>query len=238
MARIGLLVCDHVPPELSEVAGDYPDMFGDLFSERPDLDLRSYDLTAGRFPASVDECDGWVTTGSRRSVYEEEPWIEDLADFVRDLAGGDRPYVGVCFGHQMIAEALGGKVERAAAGWGVGAKDVEVPDPPEWFGRSRYRILNSHADQIVDPPPGARILGGNDHCPISLMQLGSTMVGIQGHPEFSPAFCEALVRTRRGTVIPESVAEEALRSLSTPPDDRALAEVLARFLQQSVHGGR
>lgn len=230
MARIGLLVCDHVPPEFRDLAGDYPDMFEDLLSGRPAIELVPYDLPAGEFPPSVNECEGWITTGSRRSVYENEPWIEDLAELVRNIARAESPYVGVCFGHQMIAQALGGKVERAEVGWGVGAKDVEVPDPPEWLGRSRYRILNSHADQVVDAPPGARVLGGNDHCSNSLMQVGESMIGIQGHPEFTPELCEALIRSRRGTVIPEDVAEAALGSLATPPDNQALADVLADFL--------
>lgn len=233
MARIGLLVCDHVPPEFRGVTGDYLDMFEELFSARPHIDLVPYDLPTGEFPASVDECEGWVTTGSRRSVYEDEPWIGDLAELVRDIARAETPYVGVCFGHQMIAQALGGKVERAEAGWGVGAKDVEVPDPPGWLGRGRYRILNSHADQIVDPPPGAMVLGGNDHCSNSLMQVGASMVGIQGHPEFTPELCEALIRSRRGTVIPEEVAEAALASLATPPDNEALADALADFLART-----
>lgn len=232
MARLGLLVCDHVPPEFLDVAGDYPDMFEELFADQPEVELVPYDLTAGRFPTSVEECDGWVTTGSRRSVYEEEAWIDRFGELVRDVARSDRPLVGVCFGHQMIAHALGGKVTRAEEGWGVGIKTVEVPDPPGWLGRSRYRILNSHADQIIDPPPAARVVGSNDHCPVSLMTLGETVVGIQGHPEFPVEYCEALIRARRGSLIPEDVADAALESLSTPPDTRALGAALAHFLRR------
>jgi GMP synthase-like glutamine amidotransferase len=231
MARIGLLVCDHVPPEFLDVAGDYPDMFLRLFAGEDDIELRPYDLTAGRFPTSLDDCDAWITTGSRRSVYESDGWIEGLAHLVRDAARSRRRFVGVCFGHQMIAHALGGKVTRSEAGWGVGLKAIELPDPPGWLPMHRYRILNSHADQIVDPPPGAVVLGGNDHCPISLMAPSETMIGIQGHPEFPSEYCEALIRARRGVVIPEDVSDAGLMSLAEPPDTSALAAGLARFLR-------
>lgn len=230
MTRVGLLVCDHVDPELREIAGDYPDMFRDLFAAHPEVTLTDYDLTEDRFPASATEQDAWITTGSRHSVYEPIGWIGGLADLVREIAASGRRYVGVCFGHQMIAHALGGKVERSPAGWGVGLKTVEVRDRPWWLDVDRYRVLNSHADQVMDLPPGGRALGGNDHCEVSLMALGDDIVGIQGHPEFQPAYVRALIERRRGGVIPDDVCDAAEESLGSAPDNRLLAEGLVRFL--------
>jgi GMP synthase-like glutamine amidotransferase len=209
-------------------------MFEALFAAHPDIDLIPYDLTAGVFPRSVEECDGWVTTGSRRGVYEDEHWIRGLAQLVREVVAKSRPFVGVCFGHQMVAQALGGSVAPAAMGWGVGVKTVEVADPPAWLPLPRFRILNSHADQIVRPPRQAIVLGGNDHCPVSLMAVGDTVVGLQGHPEFPVEYCEALIRARRGSVIPEDVSDAALASLAEPPDRLALADGLASFLRGRV----
>lgn len=226
--RVGLLVCDHVVPEIHGVAGDYEDMFVRLFSTRPEIELIPYDLPAGQFPSSCHDCDSWIITGSRRSVYEDDDWIHRLADLIPDLVESGRRMVGVCFGHQMLAHALGGKVERAEEGWGVGVKEVFVPEPPEWLSGTSFRILNSHADQITELPRGARVLGSNDHCPVSLMELGPNVIGIQGHPEFAPAYAEALLRRRRGRTIPRDIADEALSSLRLPIDD--LSSSLADFL--------
>ncbi len=234
--RIGLLVCDHVRPEFLGIAGDYPDMFLRLFAEHPEVELVVYDLPAGRFPDSLGECDGWITTGSKRSVYEDEDWILRFADLVRDAAERQRPFVGVCFGHQMLAHALGGRVERSERGWGVGVKTVEVTSREMWMGDhpSTYAVLNSHADQVVEPPPGAEVLGGNEHCPVSMMRVGARMLGIQGHPEFVPAYSRALMEARRGVLIPEEVVEDGLETLDTAPDTTRLAEWIVGFLLGSV----
>ena len=111
------------------------------------------------------------------------------------------PFIGICFGHQLIAKALGGTVVKSDRGWGVGVKEVEVSPDLGW-GES-YRVLTSHEDQVEALPPGAEILGWNEHCPVSVMGVGSTMLGIQGHPEFESAYSAALMESRRGTIIPE-----------------------------------
>jgi GMP synthase-like glutamine amidotransferase len=130
----------------------------------------------------------------------------------------------------MIAHALGGKVQRAEQGWGVGVKEVTVTDPPSWLGRTSYRVLNSHADQVTGLPEEALVLGGNEHCPVSLMQVGDRMLGIQGHPEFTPDYAAALLHARRGRVIPAATVDAALATLDDPPDPRILADAVGRFL--------
>jgi GMP synthase (glutamine-hydrolysing) len=131
----------------------------------------------------------------------------------------------------MIAHALGGKVERAETGWGVGVKEVVVAEPPDWLGVARYRVLNSHADQVTDLPPGAIVLGGNEHCPVSLMTIGDHFLGIQGHPEFTEAYAAALLHARRGTVIPAETVDAALPTLNDPVPPGLLAGALVRFLK-------
>jgi GMP synthase-like glutamine amidotransferase len=228
--RLGLLICDHVSPELRDVSGDYPDMFRRLLAGHPGVELASYELTAGEFPASPDDCDAWITTGSRHSVYDEIGWIEAFADLVRAIDASRRPYVGVCFGHQMLAHALGGKVELAEQGWGVGVNVVEVPDPPAWLGVTGYSIINSHADQVTGLPRNAVVIGGNDHCPVSLMTVGDHMLGIQGHPEFTADYAAALLQARRGRLIPAATADAALETLGDAPD--LLADAIVRFLDR------
>ncbi len=116
MLRIGVLECDHVEERYRGIAGDYFDMFSSLL-DRHGVDLVRYDACDGVLPATPDECDGWIATGSRRSAYDDLAWIHALAAFVRDVHRGATPYVGICFGHQLLAQALDGRVERAPAGW-------------------------------------------------------------------------------------------------------------------------
>ncbi len=230
MLRLGVLVCDHVSPEFLHIAGDYPDMIGRLFAGYPGIEPVAFDLAAGSFPSSASECDAWITTGSRHSVYDDQEWITRLRDLVVDIAASKGRYVGICFGHQMLAHALGGRVERATAGWGVGLEEVALVDPLPWLPGSSYRILNSHADQITAVPEGGRIRGQNDHCPVSLLTVGDHMLGIQGHPEFTRDYMRALLVARRGSLIPAGTADAALGSLGDAPDTALLTDGIAAFL--------
>jgi GMP synthase (glutamine-hydrolysing) len=220
--RIGLLVCDHVRPELRGISGDYEDMFRRLFAGHDDVDIVAYDVVAGAMPSEPEECDAWLTTGSRYSVNDDETWIRALEGFVRRVAAAEVPFIGICFGHQLLAKALGGSVVRSGHGWGVGVKEVAVP--PELGLGDTYRVLTSHQDQVETIPLGAEILGWNEHCPVSMFRVGSGMLGIQGHPEFDTAYSRALMELRRGKAIPEPVVEEGLASLDQAPDSGRLAE--------------
>ena len=200
--KVGLLVCDHVRAEFLGISGDYDDMFRRLFSSHPEVEVVTYDAIGGQLPDHPGEADAWMTTGSRHSVNDDEKWIRDLEDFVRRTAEAGVPFIGICFGHQLIAKALGGTVVKSDRGWGVGVKEVEVSPDLGW-GES-YRVLTSHEDQVEALPPGAEILGWNEHCPVSVMGVGSTLLGIQGHPEFESAYSVALMESRRGTIIPRA----------------------------------
>jgi GMP synthase-like glutamine amidotransferase len=227
--RVGLLLCDHVRPEVLHIGGDYPDFFASLL---PDLDLVPYDLAEGVFPGKAAECDAWLATGSRRSVYEDEPWIRRLAELVRNFANEPQPFLGICFGAQMIGHALGGEVRRAASGWAVGMHEVEVIDSQPWMvppARS-YRLLHSNGDQIVRMPPGSKLLGRSPQIPVSLLAVGETVVGFQGHPEFSNDYAAALLGMRRGVLIPEEVVDAGLQTLAVEPDRPLLASWLRHFL--------
>jgi len=231
--RLGLLVCDHVRPEFEHISGDYPDMFRRLFAGHPEVEVVVYDVIGGVMPTDPRECDAWITTGSRHSVNDDEPWIRDLEGFVRDVAKGQVPFVGVCFGHQLIAKALGGTVVKSDQGWGVGAKKVEVKGDLG-LGPS-YTVLTSYQDQIEELPPGAKILGWNEHCPASMIAVGENMIGIQGHPEFEPAYSKALMESRRGTQIPETTADEGLASLDGTTDGDILIDWILRRFSSDVN---
>ena len=227
--KVGLLVCDHVRAEYLGISGDYDDMFRRLFSDHPKVEVVTYDAIGGQLPDHPGEADAWMTTGSRHSVNDDEQWIRDLEGFVRRTAEAGVPFIGICFGHQLIAKALGGTVVKSDRGWGVGVKEVEVDAGLGW-GES-YRVLTSHEDQVEALPPGAEVLGWNEHCPVSVMGVGSTMLGIQGHPEFESAYSAALMESRRGTVIPEQTVDAGMTSLDEGSDGDRLAGWILEFIR-------
>ena len=229
--RIGLLVCDHVRPEFMGISGDYEDMFRRLFAGREEVEVVVYDAVNGDLPNDPSAADAWLTTGSRHSVNDDEQWIRDLEDFVRKVAAEDAPFVGICFGHQLIAKALGGSVVKSARGWGIGVQEVEVS--PELGLGDSYRVLTSYQDQVATLPPGGEILGWNDHCPVSVMSVGSTILGIQGHPEFEAAYSAALMESRRGNLIPEETVDAGLASLGDEPDGERLAAWILDYIERA-----
>lgn len=215
MVRIGLLECDHVDGQRRAIAGDYAEMFAALL---PSVDLVPYDSIGGVVPAAVDECDGWLITGSRRSVCDDLAWIKETGAFVGRAHDAGVPIVGVCFGHQLLAHFTGGRTDKAATGWGVGAHDLTTGQ----------RLLFMHQDQVMLVPAGAKVVAGTDHCPNAVITLGSSL-GIQAHPEFTTDYLEALLHAREERIGPELVAD-ALASLDAPRHEDVAAGWMLKTL--------
>lgn len=228
--KVGLLECDHVGEPLRHIAGDYRQMFDDLFQHHaPQFELMSFDVRNGEFPASVDACEAFVCTGSRFSAYDQDDWIQELKSFLRRLHEAEKPFVGICFGHQVLAEALGGKVEKAEQGWGIGVHSLNVVKTESWMQpeQSSCGIQYSHRDQVVRMPESSVLLGESDHCPVAMFRAGETMLGIQGHPEFSAVYTEALVRGRTELIGAEKVNAA---KFDAPTDEAIITNWLAKFL--------
>lgn len=231
--RIGLLVCDHVATRYLAIDGDYTDMFTAMVAGTgAPAEVVHYDAVAGVLPERPDECDGWLCTGSSASVYDGDAWIEALAGFVREVHATKVPFAGVCFGHQLVAHALGGRTERAMGGWGAGALPMEVTAEEPWMTptRSSATLLYSHQDQVTVLPPGGRVLASAAHCPIAMLAVDDHVVGVQAHPEFSAAYLRALLEDRVDR-IGEAGTVAALRSLEHPTDEQAVAAWLVTFLR-------
>lgn len=236
--RIGLLLCDHVSPDLLGVAGDYTDMMTALFGHHPEIEVVPYDVVKGGMPAGPNECDAWMTTGSRYSVHDDEAWIRSLETFIRDVAAKEVPFVGICFGHQLLAKALGGEVVISESGWEVGIKEIQLSTGISFFpdDLGSYSVINSHTEQIRTPPKGATVIGWSEHCPVSMMVVGSSMLGIQGHPEMSKEYAEALINSRSGSSIPYEVAAQGVASLVVHADSQVVADLIVRFLAGANSG--
>lgn len=234
-ASVGLLLCDHLDDEVAAVDGDYTELYPAAFAPAG-VELHIFDVTAGDLPASTGDFDGWLVSGSRRSAYEDADWIPELRDLVRTLAEEERPTVGVCFGHQVAALALGGEVARATGGWGVGAREFEVVAPAPWMERDAgsFRILMSHQDQVVRLPADAELVASADYCPVGAYRIGDRLFCVQGHPEFTRGVSRTLT-VRRREVLGGEVADAALRSLEHPLDHDRVVGWAAAVLRGATH---
>lgn len=235
--KLGVLLCDDVRPELQPKHGNYPAMFSNLFAQvDPTISLQFYRVIDGQYPQSLSECDGYMTSGSRYSVYDQSRWINILQTFVHQLYFQHIPLVGICFGHQMIAQALAGEVSRSDKGWGIGAAtttiDIPLNQQPPWLTEppANISLLVSHQDQVIRPPENTTKLAGSLFCPISMMQVGEHFLGIQGHPEFTPAYLYDLLKLRK-SIYPESTYQSALASLEQPTNHLEVTQWIIQFFR-------
>lgn len=211
--KIGILQTGHAPESLWAEHGDYNEMFMELLAA-PGLAFSTWRVLADEFPPETPDIDAWVVTGSRCGVYDGFPWIARLEAWLRDAVARGLPIVGVCFGHQVIARALGADVRKFDGGWNVGLKDYERIGEPGGF-----RLLAWHQDQVLRPPEGARVVARAERCRYAGFRIGDSVLTYQAHPEFTPDYVRGLLDARGDLVGPE-VAEEALRSLERgEPDD-------------------
>ncbi|MEX2615927.1 MAG: type 1 glutamine amidotransferase [Alphaproteobacteria bacterium] len=211
--KLGILQTGRSPDELRREHGDYNEMFMRLLA-RPDIVFETYVVLEDDFPARPSDADAWVVTGSRCGVYDGFPWIAKLKSFLRAVHADAVPLVGICFGHQAVAEALGGRAEKFSGGWSCGLEYYDMP------GRAApASLLTWHQDQVTALPPGAEVIASTDFCRYAGMRIGDFTITLQPHPEFTPDFLRALAGARRN-VVGEAVAASAIASLSgAAPDD-------------------
>lgn len=220
---IGILQTGLAPDVLIEESGDYPDMFKTLLAGNG-FEFRTYRVLDGEFPASVAECDGWLITGSRHGAYEDHAWIPPLEAFIRASYEAHVPMVGICFGHQIIAQAMGGKVEKYAGGWAVGATDYD-------FDGQKTRLNAWHQDQVTQVPANAKVVGSNDFCTNAALLYDDRVFTVQAHPEFRPDFVDGLMQTRGKGLVPPERLEAATARLSDPLSDQTIAARIAAFFK-------
>ncbi|WP_374273963.1 type 1 glutamine amidotransferase [Brevundimonas sp.] len=227
MKPIAILETGQPPEALRERFDDYPAAFRKLLGLGGETQV--FDVERA-LPADPTAFQGVIVTGSPAGAYEDRAWIPPLEDWLRAARGRTR-LIGICFGHQIMAQAFGGRVEKSDKGWGVGLHRYDIVATEPWMVPSADHIAIpvSHQDQVVDPGPEARVIARSDFTPFGGLAWGEDAISLQCHPEFEPAYAAALVEARRGR-IPDAVVDTALASL-TQPDDRALVGGwLRRFL--------
>jgi GMP synthase-like glutamine amidotransferase len=218
--QIGILQTGESPDALRD-QGDYPDFFETLLAGRG-LTFRRWAVLRGDFPDSVQDCDGWLITGSRFGAYEHHPWIPPLEEFIRTAYAAHVPVVGVCFGHQIIAQAMGGRVEKYQGGWSVGPTTYD-------FGDRSYTLNAWHQDQVTVKPEAAQRLASTAFCENAALLYDDRMFSVQPHPEFRREFVEGLIKHRGPGLVPDPVLKAATDRLDTPTDSPLMADRIAQF---------
>ena len=188
------------------------------------FEFRSFRVVDGEFPADVQACDGWLITGSRHGAYEDHAWIPPLEAFIRDAYAAHVPLVGICFGHQIIAQAMGGRVEKFAGGWAAGATDYD-------FEGEKITLNAWHQDQVTQKPEAARVVGRNAFCENAALLYDDRAFTVQAHPEFEPDFVDGLAQTRGRGVVPQPLLDSATARLSDPLNSATMAARIAAFFQ-------
>lgn len=214
-----------VPPEpLADEFGSYPAMFARLLG--PGFEIETFDVVNDGLPEPAAH-GAYLITGSPAGVYDPLPWIAPLMEFIRDA--GEAKMVGVCFGHQVMAQALGGEVIKSPKGWGAGLHRYEVVHPEFWTtGERRVSIPASHQDQVVRQPPNTDLVARSDFTPFAaLAWKGRPAISFQFHPEFSVGYAKALIEKRFDRV---NDPEAALASLDAPNDNEVVGGWIRKFL--------
>jgi len=196
--------------------------------------LREYRVTEGDLPEQVTECDAYLITGSPAGVYEDKVWIQDLSNLVQKAYKEDVPLVGICFGHQMIAQALGGQVEKFSGGWGIGLKELEFYQRPSWMGNDPVEkgdFYFCHQDQVMELPEGAERIAGNQFCQNGMFVIGKKVFALQAHPEFTPKVMEKSVDFLADTVGDDQVIEAAKQRYQDDHDGDLAAHWIIKFLE-------
>jgi GMP synthase-like glutamine amidotransferase len=223
---------------IAEQFGSYGEMSERLFHSVANIhgvkfDCMRYAADQLQLPHSVSDCDGYLITGSRCSAYDDQTWIHKLQSLIHSMVAKRIPCIGICFGHQLLAHTLGGKVERFSQGWGVGVATFEITRQQTWMqpALAQANLLVSHQDQVIALPNGATRLMGNEFCINAMFEFDKTVLGLQAHPEFQADYVRYLIEKRKHN-IGSAKAESALESLSLATHHQEIAQWLGKFLTQ------
>tara|TARA_B110000008_G_scaffold106821_1_gene109745 strand:- start:76 stop:789 length:714 start_codon:yes stop_codon:yes gene_type:complete len=219
--KIGILLVGRASEDLVEKYGTYAEMLIALInSDEKVFEFETFNILDSVFPKNHLECDGWIVTGSPHGVYEEHSWIPPVSQLINDIYNANLPIFGVCFGHQLIAQALGGHVEKSIKGWGLGLHTYKIDNSASYMGNlSEELTLNiCHQDQVLQLPENSTLYASSEFCENAGFYIKDKVLTMQAHPEFKVDFTEALLNARREVIIPKEFTDPALKKLKEVPE--------------------
>ncbi|NQY15420.1 MAG: type 1 glutamine amidotransferase [Henriciella sp.] len=239
MPELTIIETGRAPETIRQDWPLYPAMFESLLAPHlPGWTFGSVALSNGEVLPDPASLDAILITGSPAGVYDDTPWMAPLMDYIRWAADAQTPQIGICFGHQAIAHALGAQVAKSDKGWGIGRHVYDIYAPQTWQGPEPPKSFSlgvSHQDQVLTLPVGATHVAGSAFCEFAALAYPSAKaISFQGHPEFSPGFSCALYGVRKGTKFSVEMVDEAETSLQTPIDNDLVGQWMAQFLKQST----
>jgi len=230
--KLCILENDTLDPAVEPLYHGYGAMFQRLLLQagaQGQMDV--FNTLRGEYPASFDDYDAVLLTGSRADAFSQEPWLLVLRQQVEALLKAKKKLIGVCFGHQLIALCLGAKVGRAPQGWGAGRMAYQwlVPDFAQAAGRCEIALLASHQDQVFELPAGATLLAGSEFCPVAAYAVAEQVFCVQAHPEFVPDYSAYLLNKRRALLGEEKYAA-GMAGLAQGHEGLAVARMMLAFI--------
>ncbi len=231
--HIAILEAGRTNPDMPAEFHDYPDMFETLFANQPnsaDFRFSIVPVIDDVFPQSVGDYDGYLVTGSAHGVYDDALFIPRLMAFIRKIFAAAKPLVGICFGHQIVAHALGGHAAKFDDGWGIGTMPIKMVGAVDWIPSDidQLDLIHVHQDQVMTLPPDAVRLAQSDFCKNAAFAIGKQVFAIQGHPEFTPAYTNALIDIREDKIGKDRAAKARI-SLQKSHDGRRVGGWILDF---------
>ena len=231
--KIGILAAGITPDALRTQYPTYAEMFvQQLTAIDPTLEFEIYDMRLNNFPENTTSCDSWLITGSKCNAYDDDVWILRLCDFIRAVDKTQQALVGICFGHQIIARALGGTVEKSTAGWGVGIHHYQVISKiPTLPGITDIAFCAFHQDQVIQKPEKLDVFLTSEFCEFAGLIYQDRILTFQGHPEFSKAYENELVELYDGVMLTPEMADKARQTIQEDNiQNKPLMSWVAQFL--------
>lgn len=234
--KVAILETDILRDNLQPTYVGYGRMFQQLFGRvGVDWEMPIFSVIQGEYPETIDDFDAFLITGSKHDAFADDAWIVRLRDYSRQLFEAGKPLVGICFGHQLLAHALGGRAERAGSGWGLGVMHYQLDEQPDFIDSDQnVSLLVSHRDQVTALPPGAKPLLSNNFCPLAAFFIPNQVLCFQGHPEFSKDYERALLEYREEDVSSEQMAR-IRASLDEEHQGERIAQWMKSFLEQATN---
>lgn len=239
MIKVGILETGYLSKQLAARHGNFPQMFRTYFAGQPDLNFTVYDIVGGNPVPKPTMQDAWIITGSPAAVYEDHAWLPPMREFVRAALAESVPVLGICFGHQLMAQALGGVVVKSDKGYGIGVHSYAVTEAgKEVIGDAAHlNLVVTHQDQVVELPAGATVLAGSYFCPYAALAYGEYGLSFQAHPELTIAAGRDIInRDHADAPVPQNVLDAAeISFVNVPSHSQRLVPVFRRFLGRGLN---